>query len=987
MKTFLEYVAEDIIAKHGTDLSNVAIVFPNKRASLFMNEYLTLAAPSPILCPRYFTIRELFASQSNLKIADELQIVSIIYHIYKNLTCSDEPLDKFFGWGKLMLSDFDDIDKNLGDADKIFRNMLDLKEMEDLSYLTAEQIEALNRFLGLFTCIDESKLKQNFVAFWKILAPIYHALNEQLESKGLTYEGALFKSVALSENIDFPFSKYIFIGFNVLQGAESRLFARLKAQDKALFYWDYDDYYIDEKNHQEAGTFIREHLSKFPNELPNDSAIYDNLSHPKQFTFLSAKTENLQARYVSDWLTAQKSANDDDSVTGDERIAAGRRSAIVLCDESLLQTVIHTLPQNLEKANITIGYPLSQTPAASFVNALVRLQIDGRTNSKKGFRFHYVRAVLRHPYTAYLSDKAQQLLKELIANHKNFPTSDDLAVDEQLSQLFTPFDPNAKDANLNITKWIANTLEYVGKNCIDNPDPLFHEAIFRAYTLMNRVCALLSDADIPFEISPMTFKRFMMQVLQTVSIPFNGDPAEGVQIMGILETRNLDFDHILLLSCNEGNMPKGTNDVSFIPYIIRKAYGLTVIDHKTSLFAYHFYRLIQRAKDVSITYCNATSNGMIQEKSRFILQLQAEREQNDKMQFYALTTSHQPVTAAPQNIEKTEATKQKLDSITSLSPSAINKYVRCPNQFFYQYVCGLRELDEDLEETDNRIFGDIFHRSAQLIYFKLIGDENIGTKTVDGKTFEYIKKPHLIKPSDIEYILKNKSIIIEKVRQAYNEQIYGKQNRVKADYNGLQLLLQDTVQRYIQRLLEYDQRLAPFTILGLECKVKKDVEIQTNSGKRNITIGGTIDRLDLVNDGVHGERIRVVDYKTGKPMKKFPNSVQDIFDEGSIEKIHVDYYLQTMLYSTIVRDSQEYNPRQLKVSPALIFVQQAMTGDYEPSIRFGNEPIYDIAEYEEEFKNELHNLVAEILNTTEPFIPTPVRAFCNNCLYAELCKK
>ena len=355
MSSFLEYVASELLKRFGTNLSRVAVVFPNKRASLFLNDYLARQAGRPLWSPAYITISDLFRSHSQLKVADPILLVCKLHQCFTQCTGSDETLDHFYGWGQLLLSDFDDLDKNMGDADRVLANLRDIHELDDVSYLTDEQRQMIQRFFSNFSEEHNSELKQRFLRLWSRMGDIYHTFNSQLAAEGLAYEGALYRQVAEDETIAYEYDTYVFIGFNLLQQVEQTLFRRLEREGKALFYQDTD-------------------------EQP-----------PQRLTFISASTENIQARYVSQWLTP-------------ERIADGRRTAVVLCNEGLLQAVIHCLPDAVDKVNITTGYPLLQTPIASLVTQLLNLQVNGFSTRTKTFRRRWLDIVARHPYAALLPE-------------------------------------------------------------------------------------------------------------------------------------------------------------------------------------------------------------------------------------------------------------------------------------------------------------------------------------------------------------------------------------------------------------------------------------------------------------------------------------------------------------------------------------------------------------------------------------------------------
>lgn len=886
MKSFLQYVAEDIVRRYGTDLSRTVVVFPNKRASLFLNEHLARQTDDghPLWSPTYITISDLFRQQSSLLVADPIKLVCDLHQSFCAQSGSEESLDKFYSWGQLLLADFDDIDKNMADPDRVFANLRDIHELDDLSFLSDEQRQLLQHFFSHFTEEHETELKQRFLRLWSRMADIYHDFNERLSAQGLAYEGALYRRVCTDiSTTDWPYDRYLFVGFNLLQKVERQLFSALMKEGKAHFYWDFDDYYMKEGH--EAGRYISQYLQYFPNELDtSDETIYHNFQRPKQVTYLSASTENIQARYLSTWLREQR------------RYADGRRTAIVLCDESLLPTVIHCLPDEVEKVNVTTGYPLALTPVASFIQRYYDLLVGGRTP-------RLLRAFKRHPYHQYVE-----------------------AYDDR--------QPTLRDMLRDIAKNASTT------------DPLFQESLFRAYTLINRLDGLVESGDL--QVTDVTMQRLIGQLMQQTSIPFHGEPVEGIQIMGVLETRNLDFDHVLLLSCNEGNMPRGVNDSSFIPHSIRQAYELTTVENKVGIYAYYFHRLLQRAQDVTILWNNSTEDGQRGEMSRFMLQMLV--ESGFSISQHTLQSGKPADRWTPIPIGKTAHMMQLLQSQFTppvsrfLTPTAINKYLRCPIQFYYRYVGGIKEPDtpDDEQELDNRIFGNIFHEAADAIYHQL---------------------PSYITRDVLEQALKNKALIERAVDEAFQQEL------PHAPKGGLHIINREVIIRYLRQLITLDRERTPFTMLGLECDVEREF--------CGMKIGGRIDRLDQQKDGT----IRVVDYKTGSQKLTPLASVEDIFNPEKIQK-HSDYYLQTFVYADIVR-RQHDKP----VVPALLFIQHASKDDYNPVLRFGKEEIRDIADYSQDFNALLEEKVKEIFSTDKPFRPTEDLNICRTCPYRQMCRQ
>lgn len=953
-KTFLEYVAEDLLKKYGTDLSRITLVFPNKRASLFLNEHLARMANGPLWSPVYTTISQLFRDRSERVVADNIKLVCDLYRIYVQCTGTTETLDHFYGWGMLMLSDFDDIDKNLADATDVFRNLSNIHELDDVSYLSQEQREVLKRFFSNFSDDYNTELKNRFLQLWQNFGNIYNSFNAHLQEEGLAYEGALYREVVNNDLATYDADTYIFVGFNMLQKVEQKLFTLLAKAGKAKFYWDFDSYYMEGANN-EAGYYIRQYLEAFPNELFNrDDEIYNNFITEKVLRFISASTETIQGRFVGHWLQ------------NEDFVRAGRKTAVVLCDENLLQTVVHSLPSEVENVNITTGFPLAQSPVSSFVNALINLQTIGYTKSAERYRLQYVRAVLRHPYSLFLSDNCTEQLRALEEHHTYYPSRQEMAVDEGLTLIFANLEEDVADVqtyHAKLVDWILSMLKTVGKSTQETDDHLMKEAIYRMYTLFNRLHELIVSGDLSVDL--ITLLRLITQLVQSTSIPFHGEPAIGLQVMGVLETRNIDFDNVLLLSCNEGNMPKGVNDASFIPYAIRKAHSLTTIDHKVAIYSYYFHRLLQRAQNITILYNSATEDGHTGEMSRFMLQMLV--ESGHKIERLSLQAGQMPNVLQPHAVEKTDSIMQQLMKLDKLSPTAINRYLRCQLLFFYNTVAGLKESDEETDDIDNRTFGNIFHKGSQLIYEQLM-DANF-----------------TVSENAIKDFWADKSALQRIVDRTFNEELFKVANANQhPQYNGLQLINRGVIISYLKKLLQMDLSLTPFRILAMEKPVEQEVVFNVDGKTHTLTIGGYVDRLDEVEEG-NGKVIRVVDYKTGRKPQTAVAAFEDIFSGDKVTKNHADYYLQTFLYAAIVRDSLKWNKQKLPVSPALLFIQQASAEENDPVLRVGKERINDIAVYHNDFWAHLKALLSEIFDKEHAFMPTKDRERCTRCPYRQVC--
>lgn len=967
MKSFLEFVAEDIIRRYGNNLSKIAVVFPNKRASMFLNDYLIENSKKPVWSPAYITISDLFRKHSKLVVPDQIKLICDLHKCFVRCTKINESLDHFYGWGQLMLADFDDLDKNMADAKQVFANVKDIHAYDDVSYLSDEQKEILKKFFANFSDGKNSELKERFLTIWSRFHDIYMQFNEELKEKGMAYEGALYRDVVGDETVDFEYDKYLFVGFNMTQKVEHQLFQRLKKMGKAEFYWDFDNYYLKQKPGQqhEAGCFVRPNISDFPCNLDiHNSDIYDNFGKEKKITFISATTEDIQARYVNDWLSK------------DDRCSKGRKTAVVMCNEGIMQTVLHSLPENTGPVNITTGYPLQQTPMASLVKQLISLRCDGFNKNRHRYILSFVNRVLNHPYIQYLTDNYAVLLNEINDKSKvYYPSQEQLGKDEALQLLFSnPYEmtDDAETFEQNMLQWLVKIVKLLANKTQHIEDPLYLESVFKTYTLLNRLLSLMKCGDL--DVNYMTLQSLANQLIQSTSIPFHGEPAEGIQIMGVLETRNLDFENLLILSCNEGNMPKGVNDTSFIPYSIRKAFGLTTIDNKVAIYAYYFYRLIQRAKNITILYNNATTDGNKNEMSRFLIQLLV--ESGHKIEKKALCIGIEPHASAPADIAKTPEIMKKMvgrfakrEGKTDrplLTPTAINMYLRCPLRFYYNYVCGIKEPDlNDEDKIDGRVFGNIFHKASQLVYEKMMDRDG------------------WIRPTYIEKVLKSDVEIQKAVDDAFNSELFNTKNNSRPEYDGLQLLNREVVLIYLRRLLRQDMKLGNFQIIGLEKTIMEDYVITTTNHHFTTSLGGFIDRLDMVHTD-NGESIRVIDYKTGKnKLEKF-ESIDQLFEPENITK-HSDYYLQTMLYSKIVSDSEKINPSHHPVSPSLLFIQHAIEDKDDIVLEIAKKKIIDIRVHTIEFMDRMDKLIAEIFCEEKSFSPTDNDDMCKMCPYAEIC--
>ena len=834
--------------------------------------------------------------------------------------------------------------------------------MDNYDFLDKEQEEAIQQFFQNFSIDKRTQLKEKFISLWDKLGDIYRHYPKNLSELGIAYEGMMYRHVI--EGLDtglLRYDRYVFVGFNVLNKVETRFFQLLQDAGKAMFYWDYDIFYTRLPHEQqppyvhEAGEFILRNLKLFPNQLPETA--FDALRHPKKVRFISAPTENAQARYLPEWV---RTVMKNDAETSKEK-----ENAIVLCNETLLLPVLHSIPPEVENVNITMGFPLAQTPVYSYISALMELQTTGYRRDTGHYTYEAVLAILKHPYTRQLSAAADDLEQQLTKDNRFYPLPSELKKDAFLERVFTP-----QNGIASICRYLTELLREVAvvyrqeKDENDIFNQLYRESLFKSYTLVNRLLNLIESDGLTLQTD--TLKRLMNRLLTSTNIPFHGEPAIGMQVMGVLETRNLDFRNLIMLSLNEGQLPKAGGDSSFIPYNLRKAFGMTTIEHKNAVYAYYFYRLIQRAENVTLLY-NTSSDGLNRgEMSRFMLQFLVESPHNISLEY--LEAGQSPQQAREIEIHKTpEMLQQMFDAYNIhqrpkafFSPSALNAYLDCRLKFYYRYVAGLKAPDEVSAEIDSTLFGTIFHRSAELVYNEL---------TANGRE---------IRKDDLEQLLKDDVRLQAYVDNAFKEKFFHVPLTEQPEYNGTQLIHSKVIASYLRQLLRNDLQYAPFRMEGMEQDVREMMEIDTPQGKLALQIGGTIDRLDS-----KGDTLRIVDYKTGGTPKT-PENIEQLFTPADNRP---NYIFQTFLYAAILCRKQS-----LKVAPSLLYIHRAASESYSPVIEMGaprqpKVPVNNFAFFEDEFRERLHGLLQEIFSQEETFSQTEDTRKCEYCDFRSLCKR
>ncbi|MBR3846424.1 MAG: PD-(D/E)XK nuclease family protein, partial [Alistipes sp.] len=709
MKTFLGEVAQTLYERYGEQISSCEILFPSRRARLFFTEALGRLIKTPLWQPQWRSMDELMEQVSGLRRGDRLRLLTELYKLYS--TFHDEPFDRFYFWGEMLLSDFDTIDKYNIPADQLFRNIEDIKEIEaDISYLTPRQLQILKFWSSLGADADLSVEKQRFLAIWRTLLPLYEQFRERLQSLGFAYGGMIQREAARRiRSGEFAFEAdrhFVVAGFNALSACEKELFRCMQTTAKTDFFWDFDTYYTA-REEQEAGMFVRENQHLFPAAAP---ISHEGMSRPKQMAAVAAASNAVQCKYVTEILRRWAAEGPLDKET-----------AIVLTDEELLMPLLYSLPPELGKVNVTMGYPLQQTPAYTLVERLIALQARGRRQGA-GWAFYHadVMGLLMHPcLQGCCPEERKQLCWEIVQERRITLDTERLSVAEPLGQIFRP-----AGSWQELSDWLQQCLMLAATQPIAEQE----QARMREYLAVTSeaVAKLRNSLDAcDIELTVEIYTSLLRRHLQTVRIPFEGEPLEGIQVMGILETRNLDFKRVIILSMTDDNFPGNLmGQSSFIPYTLRAAYDLPTPEHHEGVYAYYFYRLIQRAEEVQMLYCSHADDRSTGEPSRYIRQL--DYESGFTVQQIDVGVDVNLTDTEPIEVVKDAAIMRRLEryldpeSPAALSPSSFGRYVSCPLRFYFHSVARLKSEEEVNEELDAPMFGTILHAAAQELYEQVL---------------------------------------------------------------------------------------------------------------------------------------------------------------------------------------------------------------------------------------------------------------------------
>lgn len=956
MIPFLESVTSYLFEHYRNNLENMSVVFPNKRARLFFNQYLASHTEQPLLAPKYFTINEYMHQVSGTTLADPITLLFLIYEVYTKKTGSKESFDDFLYYGEMMLADFDDIDKYRIDANALFKKISQFKEIDSFAdFLDEAQIEAIRMFWENFRAGELSEQKQIFSQIWNQLNGIYVAFTQKLSAVGLSYEGmACRQAIERIENNTYSFAeeKIVFLGFNALNNCEKALFRHAQKQNKALFFWDYDKYYLNLKNH-EAGFYLRDLIETFP--APQDFVFESGLTLPKKsFKVLNIPTLVGQAKTIPLTLAQLPLGWKENPV----------ETALVLADESMLLPALSSLPADIPNVNISMGYPVKETKVFSFVASLIDLhknKNDKRDNPGRIFYHADVIQLLQNGLLDRFNQQTEGFIQKVIKQNQVYIDTSPLDSTNEFFALLFQKEIDAREFIVYL-KIMLNKIAELFYDEDTNPARIEREACVRLLLQLNRLGDLLTHTPVIFNFSSLN--RLLTKIFEKASIPFSGEPIEGLQIMGVLETRNLDFENLIILSLNEGVFPKTGHAPSYIPYSLRKAYGLPTLEHQDAIFAYYFYRLIQRAENITLVYSSSETGSKGAEPSRFIHQLLYENSFSVSSQNlnYKLVPNIIHKVSFQSNNNTLELLKKKYtgDEKQTLSPSAINAYLNCKTQFYLRYVSGLKEPESIQEKIESSTIGLILHKSMQLLY-----EPYINTLVTS--------ELHKAICADTEKI--SKAVI-----QAFTNEYLGEENLSditnEMALQGKNILYKEIIQRLVLSILRYDQQQVPFTLRELEYKVQ--MPFGTSSGFE-LSIGGTIDRVDLCEGN-----IRIIDYKTGKIKNSF-QSIESLFTEKPSTRNANAF--QTLLYSMAFKSNNKDYP----VVPFLYYLKGLNKKNYDGRLAYGEQrkkqTIDSFSSVEEEFKTRLKQTLDEIFSEKSSFYQTDDIKFCTYCMYKNICHR
>lgn len=943
MQPFLKDIAQKLTAH--PNLSSLTIIFPNRRATLFFQKYLSEGLTKPAWSPKLISIESFFSSLSDLREPDRLSLIYRLYKVYNEVMKSEEPFDRFYFWGDMLLRDFDEVDKYMVNAPLMFRDLSQLKELdESFDFLTEEQREFLK---GFWITFEEKPTgsKEEFLKVWRKLPKVYAEFVKSLKKEKLGYEGMIHKEVAekaMSKGIlgkNEKGEQYIFAGFNALTKAEENIISYFVGEG-ANCYWDIDAYYMEDK-WQEAGQFFRQYRNHPVLSRTFEVPPENFKSEGKEIKLTGVSQRIGQAKLVGQALSENlPSANEIE------------KTVIVLPDESMLLPVLHSLPLELSSVNVTMGYPLRNTPLYNLLDLLIDMQLQRKGNY---FNHRQVMAILAHAYIlAFEREEAQKIKYSIIEANRIYISQEELIRENTiLQEVFQVVEPEQA------SQYLLQMIKTLGASFTDAQD-FDREYAFHFHRHLSRLHEVLHDSG--KHPDWRGFQKLFRQVVMSQKIPFTGEPLKGLQVMGVLETRNLDFENVFVLSLNEGMLPSAARQGSYIPHSIRRAYQLPTHDHQDAMYAYLFYRLQQRAKKINLYYNTEPDRIGNGEMSRFVQQLVY--ESGMKMTHHVLHNSVQINAIEPVTVNKSAETMELLrkyvkdgsdpEQKRELSPSALNDFIECKLRFYLKHLARLYEADKVEEDLDARLFGNLLHEVVYWFYDELAKENN-----------------GMIEKTAYKDWAKRVDRLIDK---AFIE-LYKLDPDKTVTYKGQRIVVRTIVKEFIAKIIERDRSYAPFVIESLEQKFATSINI----GEQEIMLGGKIDRVDSKSGTV-----RIIDYKTGNDEPGVV-SIASLFDrEGKRNKAA----FQTMLYAYLYYKERKVEAR---LTPGLMNRKNLFHSNFSFGHTLGKgkdkRTIDDARQYFDEFETLLNDTLSDLYNPESPFDQTTNLKTCEWCPYREICRR
>ncbi|WP_199121467.1 PD-(D/E)XK nuclease family protein [Pedobacter sp. ASV28] len=932
MNPFLKEVAKDLVAKFGDNLQHCAIVFNNNRPATYLRKYLADVIKKPFFSPAIYTIQEFFAGSVKEKAADFYLQFFTLLKIYNQLLGEEGLLpmksSQFFPLAKIMLSDFAQIDNDLVDANKLYEEMEDVAQINlEFDYLSKEQYEFLAQFWQSYSEGKHKKQQELFIKMWRRMPQLYHRFHKELKTQGYMTNGQVYRHLA---NIDlstldfinsFDQGKIIFVGFNALTRAEARVFLQLQEGGKALFYFDTDSYYVEDEL-QEAGLFLRKNLHQLglKNVFEHHGSGMRSSRH--LVNVYKVQGQSAQAKILNQIIDVEQVQGEGIGTT-----------AVILADESLLMPALQTIDDQVD-LNVTMGFALVSSSVFGLADLWLSTQLELREDDQVAYQT--LEAFVTHPLTG-LSAKMKENVQTALLRDNVIHIG--LSRLQKQGGIFEKFYHKVEEPS-NLVSELLGVMRYLlsrlsNQKILKKIDAdLFVKTIEELTRLNDTLKQFVAGEEYHFVV------QLIQKSLQGVSVPLSGDPLEGVQLMGLLESRNLNFDNVTFLGFNEGIIPKTSIGNSFIPDGIRRAYGLPVLENLDAISSYMVYRLLQRAKNINFVYNSLTDESNTGEVSRILKQL--EYESTFEFNYRSLTL---PVSTEPQQeivIDKKDpgiqvALQRYLRGEKVLSPSALTMYISNPIDFFFRYIAEIKEPEEVTAVIEANQIGSILH-----------------------KVMEYFYEHEIKREVTAEMIKVKRKGITALVAKAFNYVMTNKEEGA-LEYSGMQKVILAIVEAYVNIILNRDEQDAPFTIISLEEKISTALEFELDGKVEQVKLFGFIDRIDERN-GV----IRIIDYKTGGDKLTF-SDIEKLFDTNGK---HINKALiQTLIYTY----AYERQSGRKGVEPNLFVVKTMGDGNVYFRSRKSTLTEAYLEEVKPLFLSQLQAKVAELFDLNIPFRASEVK--------------